>query len=89
MFRDPKYEDTISTCKFVQSQPTGSQESILIFRCCTLALLQNPWQTPVTGHSWKQAGGPIVLSYNALGGLVFNFHITQLLTSKRQFLSLL
>lgn len=75
MIRDPKYEDAISIWNFLQSQPTGSQESILIFRCCTLILLQNCWQAPVTGHYWKQVGGPTVLSYNALVGLVFNFYI--------------
>lgn len=61
---DPKYEDAISTWKFLKSQPIGSQESILIFHCCTLAPFQNPWQTPVTGHYWKQAGGPTALCYN-------------------------
>lgn len=61
--RDAKYEDAISAWKLVQAQPPGGQESILIFHCCTLALLQNPWQTPVTGHYWKQAGGPTALSW--------------------------
>jgi len=37
--RGPKYEDTILTQEFPQSQITGSEESIFIFHCCTLALL--------------------------------------------------